>query len=227
MRKQYALVTGSSSGLGLEMSQYLLEEGYTVFGGSRRGTDIDHPEFIDLELDVTKEDSVADMFDEIGKEAFGLNLIVNNAGMYQISPLHEMSSEDFQDHLNTNLLGAFHILKYSYEFIIENHTHVVTIGSIAGKRGFPNVSAYCASKFGLQGMIEACREEWKPMGVRFTNLMPGAIDTPIWSEISDDFERSKLLDPEDFLHVFDMVVKSPNNMQFPDITFLHKSGVLE
>ena len=57
--------------------------------------------------------------------------------------------------------------------------------------------------------------------------MPGAVDTPVWENISDDFERSKMLDPEDFIQVFDMVIKSPPNMQFPDITFLHKSGALE
>ncbi len=227
MRTQYALVTGSSSGLGYEIAQYLLEEGYVVFGASRRETELDHPKFIDLNVDVTDEESVQSMYDEIGKETYGLHLIVNNAGIYEMGSVVEMESEVFLEHLRTNVLGPFHILKHGHDFVIEEVTHLIHISSIAGKKGFENVSAYCASKFALNGLVESCREEWKSLGVRFSTLMPGAIDTPIWENISDDFERSKMLDPEDFIQVFDMVVKSPPNMQFSDITFLHKSGALE
>tara|TARA_R110002072_G_scaffold534_2_gene3469 strand:+ start:4834 stop:5529 length:696 start_codon:yes stop_codon:yes gene_type:complete len=227
MSKKYALVTGSSSGLGFEIAQYLLEENFTVFGGSRRGTDISHPNFIDLELDVTSEDSVVDFFDEVGKDTVALNLIVNNAGIFEMGSVVETESSVFNDHLKTNVLGVFHILKHSFDFLIEDKTHIINISSIASKKGFPNVAAYCASKFALNGLIESTREEWKSMGIRFSNLMPGAIDTPLWETISDDFERSKMLDPDDFIHVFDMIIKAPVEMQFPEVTFLHKSGALE
>ena len=227
MRTKYALVTGSSSGLGFEIVQYLLEEGFIVFGASRSETEINHSNFIDLCVDVTDEEAVQTMYDEIGKETYGLHLIVNNAGIFEMGSVLDTESETFMDHLKTNILGPFHILKYGHDFVIEDVTHLIHISSIAGKKGFENVSAYCASKFGLNGLIESCREEWKGLGVRFSTLMPGAVDTPVWENISDDFERSKMLDPEDFIQVFDMVIKSPPNMQFPDITFLHKSGALE
>ena len=74
-----ALVTGSSSGLGLEISKYLLENGYTVFGGSRSGTEIDHDNFYDVELDITSEDSVIEFFEPIREFTPTLNLVVNNA----------------------------------------------------------------------------------------------------------------------------------------------------
>lgn len=227
MRTQYALVTGSSSGLGYEIAQYLLEENYIVFGASRSETDITHPRFIDLEVDITDEESVQNMYDDIGKETYGLHLVVSNAGIFEMGSVLDTSSELFLDHLKTNALGPFHILKFGHDFMIKDVSHLVHISSIAGKRGFENVSAYCASKFALNGLVESVRDEWKSLGVRFSTLMPGAIDTPIWENISDDFERSKMLDPEDFIQVFDMVVKSPPNMQFSDITFLHKSGALE
>lgn len=227
MRTQYALVTGSSSGLGFEIVQYLLEEDYIVFGASRSETDITHPRFIDLDVDVTDEESVQTMYDEIGKETCDLHLVVNNAGVFEMGSVLETDSHTFIEHFKTNALGAFHVLKNGHEFLIKDVSHIIHISSIAGKKGFPNVSAYCASKFALNGLIESVREEWKNLGVRFSTLMPGAIDTPVWESISDDFERSKMLDPEDFIQVFDMVVKSPPNMQFPDITFLHKSGTLE
>ena len=225
--KKYALVTGSSSGLGLEMATYLLEEGFIVFGASRSGTELEHQNFIDLDVDIKDEDSVISMFNEISKECYGLQVIVNNAGIFEMSSVRECDSALFLNHLETNTLGPFHILKHSYDFLIENVTHIIHLSSIAGQKGFENVSAYCASKFGLNGLIESCREEWTHLGVRFSTLSPGAIDTHLWDSISDDFERSKMLDPEDFIHVFDMVINSPHNMQFKDITFLHKSGVLK
>ena len=227
MRQQYALVTGTSSGLGNEIAQFLLEENYIVFGCSRSGTDIHHDNFFDIEVDLRNEESVADMYDQIGRETYGLHLIVNNAGIFEMGPIVETTNQMFDDHLQTNVMGAFNILKHGHDYLIENISHIIHISSIAGKKGFPNVSAYCASKFALNGLIESAREEWKGLGVRFSTLMPGAIDTPIWENISDDFERSKMLDPEDFIHVFEMLVKSPANMQFPEINFLHKSGVLD
>ncbi len=227
MGTRYALVTGSSGGLGFEMCQYLLDNGYMVFGASRSGTDIDHENFIDLDVDITKEEAVQEMYDEIGKDTYGLHVIVNNAGIYEMGSVLETESDVFSEHLLTNILGPFHILKYGHDFVIEDTTHVINLSSIAGKRGYENTSAYCASKFGLNGLIESCREEWKPLGVRFTTLAPGAIDTPLWDSLSDELDREKMLDPEDFIHVFDMVIKSPSNMQFPDITFMHKSGYID
>lgn len=227
MKRKYALVTGSSSGLGFEISNYLLEKNYVVFGASRSETEIDHEDFYDLDVDVRDEESVMGMFDVIEGECQGLNLIVSNAGVFEMGPVCDYDSELFLDHLKTNVQGPFHILKHAHSFLIENTTHIVHLGSIAGKQGIENVSAYCASKFALNGLIESCEKEWKPLGVRFSTLNPGAIDTPIWEGINEDFESAKMLDPEDFIHVFEMVIDSPINMQFKDVTFLHKSGVLE
>jgi NAD(P)-dependent dehydrogenase (short-subunit alcohol dehydrogenase family) len=224
---KYALVTGTSSGLGYEILQFLLESGYFVFGGSRGSADLEHENFWDLDLDVRSEDSVISFYNEIRQETEQLHLIVNNAGIFEMASIAETSSEEFEDHLMTNALGPFHILKHAYPLTVPGETHVITISSVAGKRGFPNVAAYCASKFALQGLIESCREEWKKDDIRFTNLVPGAIDTPLWNGINDGFDRDRMLDPEDFIHVFEMVVNSPLNMQFPELTFLHRSGVVE
>lgn len=227
MTKKVAFITGSSSGLGTEICQYLLEENYIVFGASRRETPINHENFYDLEVDITEESSVSKAFDQVEAEVDEIDLLINNAAVMNITPFAEQSSEDFMLHLSTNVLGAFHILKYAYPLLIEDQSHIINISSIGGKKGFPEASAYCASKFGLEGMIESVRREWKEHGFRFTTLNPGAIDTPLWEGISDDFETSKMLDPVDFIHVFDMVVNSPSNMQFPEISFLHREGSID
>ncbi|MDO9334130.1 MAG: SDR family oxidoreductase [Dehalococcoidales bacterium] len=221
------MITGTSSGLGYEMAQYLLEEGLSVIGVSRRGTALDHPNFIDILCDIREESAVEEMYELVAGHTDSLHLIVLNAGIFEMSPLVETSTKEFSDHLTTNVVGAFHILKHASDFLVEDETHIITISSIASKKGLANISAYSASKFALNGMIESLREEWEHLNVRFSTLMPGAIATPIWDEVEEDLPRDQMLSTEDFMHVFQMVVNSPAHMQFPELVFLHKKGVLK
>ena len=220
---KYALISGTSSGLGLEMAQYLLEEGYHVFGFSRRESQLSHEKFTEFEVDIKDESSLIDMFEEISSQTTKLDIIVNNAGLYELATIQETSLESFEDHLSTNLVGAFLLLKYSFPLLVENVTHVINILSIGGKKGFAEAGAYCASKFGLMGLIEVAKKEWKEMGIKFTNLIPGAIDTPLWDEYSSDSDRAKMLDPEDFIYIFESVINSPHNMQLSEVTFGSKT----
>lgn len=223
----FALITGTSSGLGYEMAQSLLEEGYNVIGISRRGTALDHPNFIDILCDIREEGAVEEMYELIAGHTDSLHLIVLNAGIFEMSPLVETSTREFTDHLSTNVVGAFHILKHAIDFLVSDLTHIVTVSSIASKKGLANISAYSASKFALNGMIESLREEWEHLGVRFSTLLPGAILTPLWDETDEDLPRDQMMTINDFMHVFQMVVSSPPHIQFPEITFLHKRGVLK
>ena len=224
---EFALITGTSSGLGYKMAQFLLEEGFTVIGVSRRGTALDHPNFIDILCDIREEGAVEEMYELVSAHTNLLHLIILNAGIFEMSPLIETSTKEFTDHFTTNVVGAFHILKHASDFLVEDETHVITISSIASKKGLANISAYSASKFALNGMIESLREEWEHLNVRFSTLMPGAILTPIWAENEDVLPKDQMLSMNDFMHVFKMVVNSPSNMQFPELIFLHKKGILK
>lgn len=222
-----AIVTGSSSGLGLEMTKSLLQEGYKVFGGSRSGTDLEHENFYDVELDITSEESVEEFFETIREFADKIQLVVNNAGICEMSPMDEMSVENFQDHLATNTIGPFLLFKNLGPFIVPKETHIISVLSTAAHFGYPNVSAYTASKFGQLGLLESLKKEWKDHKVRFTNLFPGAIDTPLWDKMETKFSRERMLKTSEFMTVFNFVVKAPATIQFPEITFLHRDGYLE
>ena len=224
---QFALITGTSSGLGYEMAQFILEEGFTVIGVSRRGTNLEHPQFIDILCDIKDEAAVEEMYELIGNHTDKLHMIILNAGIFEMSPLIETSTKEFADHLTTNVVGAFHILKHSNDFLVEDETHIITVSSIASRKGLANISAYSASKFALNGMIESLREEWSHLGVRFSTLMPGAIATPIWDEGDMDLPRDQMMSVDDFMHVFQMISRSPKHVQFPEVVFLHKKGLFK
>ncbi len=222
-----AIVTGSSSGLGLEITKSLLFSGYSVFGGSRSGTDLEHDNFYDVELDVTSEDSVEEFFETVREYTPTINLVVNNAGICEMAPLSEMSVESFENHFATNTLGPFLLFKHLEPMLLKGETHIISVLSTAAKYGYPNVSAYNASKFGQLGVIESLKKEWKDHKVRFTNLFPGAINTPLWDKMGTKFSRDKMLSSSDFMSVFNFVVHAPPTIQFPELTFLHKEGFLE
>lgn len=224
---KYALVTGSSSGLGLEITKSLLYSGYTVFGGSRSGTEIEHENFYDVELDIGSEESVEEFFETVREFTDKIHLVVNNAGICEMSSVSEMSLEAFEQHLATNTVGPFLLFQGLESFIVKNETHIISILSTAAQYGYPNVSAYNASKFGQLGLIQSLKKEWKDYKIRFTNLFPGAIDTPLWDKMGTKFSRDKMLKPDDFMSVFNFVVHAPSTIQFPEITFLHKEGFLE
>lgn len=224
---RFAIVTGSSSGLGLEITKSLLFSGYTVFGGSRSGTDIEHDKFYDVELDITSEESVEEFFETVREYSDKIHLFVNNAGICEMGPVAETSTESFELHLATNTIGPFLLLKNLESLIVKGETHVISILSTAAQYGYPNVSAYNASKFGQLGLIESLKKEWKEHKLRFTNLFPGAIDTPLWDKMGTKFSRDKMLKSSDFMSVFNFVLLAPATIQFPEITFLHREGFLE
>ncbi len=215
--ERYALVTGTSSGLGLEIANYLLDENFVVFGVSRNGTNITHGHFVDIVADICSESSVEEMFEVVRGMTDGIDILVNNAGICEMAPVEEISSREFSDHLNYNVLGSFHVLKHFRSFVIENISHVITVSSAVAKTGYQELSAYVASKSSLEGLINVCRQEWNKHGVRFSTLTPGFMNTE-----DVPIECDKVMSTDDFIHVFEMIIKSPNHVHFPEIVFSHK-----
>ena len=216
---KFAIVTGSSQGLGLSLVNYLLDENYIVFAASRSGTPVQHGNLVDIICDVRRESDVESMFEEIDQMTNQIHLVLNNAGICRIDPIDETATSDFQDHLQTNVTGVFHILKHLKPYLIENETHVLNISSKAGINGIANWSAYCASKFALEGLISSCREEWKNLGIKFTNLRPGAINTGIWERLGISVPENEVMDINEFLKVLDIVIKSEKVLSFNDLSF--------
>ena len=206
--EKYALVIGSSSGMGFSITEYLLDEEYTVFGVSRNGTSIEHGKFFDIPTDIRDEISVESLFEEISMVTQEVELCVLSAGICQIDPLGETSSKDFINHLMTNAVGPFHILKHLQPFLIPQTSHVVSLSSEAGQKGFSGWGAFSSSKFALEGLLQSCELEWREIGVRFTTLRPGGVDTSMWDKLDIDMDREKLMTTEEFIEVFSLIIKN-------------------
>jgi NADP-dependent 3-hydroxy acid dehydrogenase YdfG len=219
-----ALVTGSSSGIGLGLSRFLMEDNALVYGISRRGTDIVDGQFCDMICDVRNESQVEEILAEIQNAEVPLETVVLNAGVLAMDPLSETSHKEFLEMLETNVMGVFHFLKHLHGVIAEDVGHIFVVGSQAASQKFSHLSAYSASKAALRPIVEEAREEFRQLGVRVTMLSPGAIDTPLWSNMGIMPEDQNMMSINDFVDVFKMVHLSPPHLQFNEINFQHYLG---
>lgn len=226
MATQYAVVTGTSSGIGLQIIESLIERDFFVFGGSRTESSFSHPNFLDIELDVTDEQSFSSFFDRISEYTQDIDLVINNAGIGELGPICDLEEQDFINQIDTNLVSQFYFFKNLQDFIINDKTHIINILSTSAKYSYPNTSAYCAAEQGKLGFINSIQKEWENFNIKFSNIFIGAVDTAFWHGIRNKLDRSKMLTIDEFMYVFDTIVDAPEVIQFPDVTFLHKESYL-
>ncbi|MCX6179316.1 MAG: SDR family NAD(P)-dependent oxidoreductase [Chlorobiales bacterium] len=131
-------------------------------------------------------------------ERYGtIDCLINNAGVGRFKPLTEITEEDFDYTMSTNLKGTFFLTQKVFSVMEKKKSgHIFFITSIAAKTAFKSSSIYCMSKFGQNGLVETMRLYAKECNVRITNVMPGAVYTPMWGEVPDPM-KSFMMMPED------------------------------
>ncbi|EQA45966.1 PF08643 family protein [Leptospira broomii serovar Hurstbridge str. 5399] len=196
---EYILVTGVNSGVGLALTETLINKGFFVFGSIRskqQGTalrdrlgDRFHP----IYFDVTDEIAVSAAAHEVGKilGSNGLRAIVNNAGVVIPGPLVELPVDSFRMQIEINLIGPFLVVQKFIAFLggKKNSTippgRIINISSMSGIRTFPFLAAYSVSKYGLEALTDGLRRELSLYGIDVISILPGAILTPLTDKINE------------------------------------------
>jgi NADP-dependent 3-hydroxy acid dehydrogenase YdfG len=187
-----ALVTGGSRGIGLAIARALVREGVRVALVARGAGELEASanELGNRSVAVAADVSIASEVDRAIREvrdAFGdvPDLLINNAGIFNPKPLHELTPGEFERMMKINLIAPFVVLRALLPAWRERgHGHVITIGSVADRSIFPDNGAYSASKFGIRAMHEVLRAETRGTGVRTTLISPSATDTPLWETVT-------------------------------------------
>ena len=173
------LISGASRGLGLATARELAARGYRVFAGVRAPgalpTDTGACEVL---LDVTSQSSVDDAVRRVRREAGGIDVLINNAGLHAFGALEAASEARFRELLEVNLLGAWRLTRAVLpDMRARGSGHVLMVSSLSGLVGLPADGQYAASKFALEGMSESLALEVQRFGVRVTLLDAGPYDT--------------------------------------------------
>jgi 3-oxoacyl-[acyl-carrier protein] reductase len=184
-----AVVTGGTKGIGRAIAEALLGEGVRVVVAARTEAEVRSAaeelgaDARGVVCDVRRADDCARLV-ETGVEAFGgLDILVNNAGVGVFAPVAELTVDEWDRVVETNLSGLFYCTHAAIPHLKQQGGGwIINIGSLAGKNAFPGGAAYNASKFGLIGFSEALMQEVRHDGIRVSYIMPGSVATPGFSE---------------------------------------------
>lgn len=202
--KGLAVVSGGGSGLGREIALELARRGYTLALLGRRQAplqetlDLMAPAARDggllLPCDVRDAVALERCAEEVRSRWGAADVVVPAAGVAAIAPIESLSPDDVAATIDTNLTGVFLLFRALLPAMRERgRGMLIPILSVAARRGFPGWSAYCASKWGVAGLVAALREELAGTGIRISALYPGATDTPIWDRIPGEWNRAAMV----------------------------------
>ena len=216
-----ALVTGASSGIGLAAALLLAEEGAAVHAAARRADAIEEAaggRVTAHALDVTDREAVAALAGEIAPDALVLAAGTNVTGRR----LQQLTPDDFDALVAVNLTGVFNVLHAFLPGLASGGGDVVVVGSVSGRWPDRSGPGYQASKAGVHALISGAGFE-APPGVRFTNVQPGMVDTPIMDrrpEPPDAGMRSQMLQPEDVARACLFALALPPRAHVPELVIV-------
>ena len=203
-KEKFALVTGASRGLGLELSKQLVENDWQVCGVSRSQTHwkaarkkIPSPKFQLIDADVSSEYSVAELFHGLKKISPKIDLLVNSAAYGgKLQTIAETPAEEFETHLKQNLLSVFLMCRAALPYLKKGQSPLVmNVSSMAGVRAVPRIAGYSASKFGVLAMTEALAKE-NPDWLKAVTVCPGGMNTKMRSDLFGKKDASRQQTPE-------------------------------
>lgn len=182
-----ALITGGSKGIGYGIAEALLHLNMRVaitsrseesaVNAAKRLTEIGKGKILGLVADVRNYRSMEDAADVVMQKWGQIDVLVANAGIGHFGSVEDLSIEEWQQTIDTNLSGVFYSIKAALPALKNSKGYVITISSLAGTNFFEGGAAYNASKFGVTGMTQAIMLDVRRHGIKVSTIMPGSVAT--------------------------------------------------
>ncbi len=201
-------VTGAASGIGEAIALAFAREGADVAFldmNSEKVSELAKKQSTDciaVGIDVSDKVSVCAAFDEIEKRYGGLDIFVNCAGISVIVPMLECSEEIWDKTIDINLKGAFLCMQSAIPMMRERGGSMICMSSQSGKVGASQYQAYCASKFGVIGLVQSAALEFACDGIRVNAVCPGVVITPMWEKQTESYAKKRGMSPEEVMPYF-------------------------
>ena len=207
IKNKTALVTGASRGIGKSISVALAESGVRVILSARdtRRLETVRKEINDkggdavaIPADLSEEEDIVSLFEEIKKQYERLDIAVHNAGVGYFEDLVDFPMDKFDEIFRVNMRGTFLCCKHAMKLMIPARAgYIINVSSMQGIKGYPKQSAYAATKHGIMGMTKSLSAEAQKHNIRVSVILPGAVDTELIADARPELDRSLLIHPED------------------------------
>lgn len=217
-----AFITGGSKGIGYAVAQTLIGAGYGVTITARNEGEVQDAarrlgeQALGVACDVRDAQAVQAAVQAHVDRFGGLDVLLANAGVGRFAPVQDLSLDDWNAVIDTNLTGVFHCVKAAVPHLKAEGEkpggYVITLSSLAGKNPFAGGAAYNASKFGLNGFTEAMMLDLRPHGIKVSQIMPGSVATHFNDHTPTDADAWKI-QPEDLAQiVLDLLEMHPRTL---------------
>lgn len=220
MKNRTWLITGASQGLGLCLVKQLLEAGYQVAATSRSmkklveaaGEESEH--FCPVEMDLGDEASIAEGKKKILEKFGTVDVIVNNAGYAIRGMVEEVSDEEARKEFHVNVFSVLNVLRGFAGILREQRSgYIINISSIAGYKAVKWSGIYGATKYAVEGITEALRQEMEPFGVHVFSVNPGDLRTGFHNPDTMVIAKKEIADYDDMRAEISAIVKGKNGKQ--------------
>ena len=194
------LITGTSSGIGLELLKIYSKNGFNIISLSRSDLPATESSLVGVNhfnFDISKNENIETLIDLIKNKYKSVDVLINNAGQLISKPFEELSKDDFYSVFDINVFSIAYLIQKLLPFF-NKESHVVNISSIGGVIGsskFPGLAAYSASKGALNILTEVLAEEYKESGPKFNSLSLGSVNTPMLKKAFPNYEAQ--VDPDE------------------------------
>jgi len=230
-----AVITGASSGIGEATAEALAAEGASVVVAARREDRLsDLVERINgnggkalpVECDVTDEEQAHGLIQKARDEYGRVDILVNNAGVMQLSKVEKGLSDEWRRMFDVNVLGLLYATDAAVQVMKEQGSgHLVNISSVAGRKSRATTGVYSGTKFAVNAISEALREELLEDNIRVTMVEPGAVETELATHITDEEAQEALsgileldiLQPQDIANAIAYVVTQPERVSVNEV----------
>ncbi len=217
LENKVAYITGGTKGIGFGIAEALVKAGLKVAISGRKQADVEKAKqdlggdnVLAIASDVRNFEDEQKAVEQIVATFGKLDIVIANAGLGKFAPIDQLSLEDWNAMIDTNLTGVFHTLKASVEQLKANKGYYISIASLAGTNFFANGAGYNASKFGVVGFTQAAMLDLREHDIKSTTIMPGSV-TSHFNEHEPNEADGWKIQPEDLGQmVVDLLNLNPN-----------------
>ncbi|MDP5200375.1 SDR family oxidoreductase [Flavobacterium sp. DG2-3] len=217
IENKVAYITGATKGIGLGIAEALVQKGLKVAISGRDTEALEKAQqtlgkqnVIVIQSDVRNFNDELKAVEQIVSKFGKLDIVIANAGVGKFAPIDEMSLEDWNTMIDTNLTGAFHTLKATVAQLKENKGYYISIASLAGANFFAKGAAYNASNFGLVGFTQAAMLDLRDYDVKCTTIMPGSVTSNFNGHTPSEDDKWKIQPSDLGQMVVDLLKMNPN-----------------